>query len=1040
MKHIIITIMALAVALGVMAKKPLKVACVGNSITFGLKLDDPAIQSYPSQLSKMLGDGYEVGNFGKSGATLLRHGHRPYNEQEEYRKAIEFAGDIVVIHLGVNDTDPRNWPHYADEFVDDYLTLIDSLKAANPAAKFYIARLSPISNTHPRFQSGTRDWRLQIQVLIENVAAISGATLIDFEEPLIDKPYLIPDGIHPNQTGAALLAQTVYKAITGDFGGLKMPMLYTDHMVLPYGKRFTISGTADAGDNVKVTLGSQTATTKVPASGKWSVEMLPLTSKGPYTLTVSDGKTSLKYDDVAAGVIWLCSGQSNMEFTLQNTTTASEDIPSAANRDIRFFDMKPRWYTGNFEWPESALDSLNALEYYKDARWEVSSPETAARFSAIGYYFGKELCDSLNLPVGLINNAVGGSATESWVDRQTLEARMPMILNNPATNDFIQPWVRERASKNIAKSTDRFQRHPYHPAYLFESGIKPLEKFPIDGVIWYQGESNAHNIEAHYLLFNLLIDSWNRYWERPDNLPFYFVQLSSLNRPSWPEFRDSQRLLAANLVHKKVGMVVSSDLGDSLDVHPRNKRPIGHRLAAKALEETYNRANVNSLEPSPVYAELDDSIIVLHTNYGEWLPEKYSLTTSDGKAPSTFEVAEYDGRYYPATAEIDEKYGTIIIRTDVKRPRFVRYGWQPFTRANVTGSNGHPMSTFKIIIENSQEQAIPMVSISEFPQIKGSKNYAKGISACFAGKYGDYIVVAGGANFPGKAAADGGEKMLYDDIYVIKDGESKWTKAGSLNTPTAYGASVTTSEGIVLTGGLTPEGKTDNVMLLTLNAKGKAELSALPSLPCPSEQLCAALYKSGVIAFIPEMSRLVYLDLTDLSAGWQEYNSLDYFGLQSTLATPVLDNEECIAIAGGFVPATQSTKANFFTDMSFIFPGSGFLPTWGEGKFAPAGQTAILLGGNRIVYTGGVNAEVFEDAVLNPKPDYLRHDASWYKFSKEILLLDCVSKSIVSLGAYPETARAGAATVALDGSSFLLINGELKPGVRTPSILRITLE
>ena len=148
----------------------IKVSCVGNSITYGMRLDDREQESYPAQLQALLGDRYEVGNFGKSGATLLRHGHRPYFEQEEFRQAMAFAGDIVVIHLGINDTDPRNWPHFRDEFVGDYLALIDSLRRVNPQARFLIARMTPIGSTHSRFISGTKTWHGQIQQEVETVA------------------------------------------------------------------------------------------------------------------------------------------------------------------------------------------------------------------------------------------------------------------------------------------------------------------------------------------------------------------------------------------------------------------------------------------------------------------------------------------------------------------------------------------------------------------------------------------------------------------------------------------------------------------------------------------------------------------------------------------------------------------------------------------------------------------------------------------------------------------------------------------------------
>ena len=217
MKKILFLSLFLMVCTILSAQKRVKVACVGNSITYGYTLPDPATDSYPSQLQQLLGETYEVGNFGKSGATLLNKGHRPYMQQEEFKKAIDFAGDIVVIHLGINDTDPRDWPNYRDSFVKDYLALIDSFRVANPKCHIIIARLTPIADRHPRFESGTRDWHGEIQQSIETIAKYAGVQLMDFHEPLYPYPYLLPDAVHPNVEGAGILAKTVYSAITGDF-------------------------------------------------------------------------------------------------------------------------------------------------------------------------------------------------------------------------------------------------------------------------------------------------------------------------------------------------------------------------------------------------------------------------------------------------------------------------------------------------------------------------------------------------------------------------------------------------------------------------------------------------------------------------------------------------------------------------------------------------------------------------------------------------------------------------------------------------------
>lgn len=665
-------------------QKTIRVACIGNSITYGTGIADRTNDSYPSQLQRLLGSNYQVGNFGKPGATLLYYGHRPYVKQEEFKEAIAFKGDIAVMHLGINDTDPRNWPNYRDEFVKDYLSIMDSLRAANPKVRIILARMTPIADRHPRFVSGTKQWHGEIQTAIETVARVSRAELIDFYEPLYPYPYLLPDAIHPNPEGAGILAKTVYSGITGDYGGLQMSQLYTDYMVLQRDIPLDIHGIANAGEKITVRISNQKATATANNQGKWSVVLKPMNAATDLTLTVEAGSAAKVYKHVAVGEVWLCSGQSNMAFMLCQADTYKRDIDNVGDPQLRLFDMKARWETYNVAWPASCLDSLNHLQYYRSTTWQPTTPDNAKWFSAIAYYYGRMLRDSLKVPVGLICNAVGGSPTEAWVDRNTLETCFPAILKNWLHNDFIQDWVRGRAAKNLTNDNTHLGRHPYEPCYLYESGILPLQKYPIKGVIWYQGESNAHNMEAHSELFKLLVGSWRSNWTNP-TMPFYFVQLSSLNRPSWPWFRYSQLQLMQQIAN--TGMAVSSDCGDSLDVHPLRKQPVGQRLARWALNKTYGK----SITPSgPIYKGVVRSAdaLIVSFDYAD------SLCTSDGKQPSTFEIAEEEGMYYPATAVIE---GNTVRLTspEVKNPRYVRYGWQPFTRANLINGDALPASTFR---------------------------------------------------------------------------------------------------------------------------------------------------------------------------------------------------------------------------------------------------------------------------------------------------------------------------------------------------------
>lgn len=678
-----------------------KVSCIGNSITFGYGMQNPATESYPAHLQSMLGDGYEVGRFGRSGATLLNHGHRPYMQTEEFRQAMSFKGDIAVIHLGINDTDPRDWPMYSDEFIPDYCSLVDSVRKANPKCRVILALMTPLSDRHHRFLSGTRDWHRNIQQCIRRVAEIKQCELVDFYSPFKHRPDLFPDKIHPNKEGYRKLAEVVYRYISGNYDGLQLPPYFTDKMVLPRNRSFVLNGMTNAGEKVKVTItdeaNSKTVVkTKTIAGkdGKWIVTVPALSDQKSYMLTAEAPSRTITLRGILAGEIWLVSGQSNMTFMLKQGMTAKEDIAEAANTNIRLLDIRPRWETNATVWSTEALDSINNLFYYHDAEWKECTPQTVPQFSAVAYHFARILQDSLKCPIGIICNAVGGSGEESWIDRETLEWEFPEILRDWTENDFIQDWVRGRAKLNIGwedktREHNPLQRHPYQPCYLYESSVRLLSDMPITGVIWYQGESNAQNMEIHARLFPLLLQSWRKTWSNP-TLPFIYTQLSSLNRPSWPYFRDLQRKQLYNsdmIIDTTLGMAVTSDVGDSLDVHPRNKRPVGNRLARWALHNVYGHECICS---GPLYHSFKTTKnqVIINFDYAR------GLHTSDGAPVRTVEYST-DGVFWKSASTRIENDQLIIETRDAPKVCAVRYGWQPFTRANLVNCDQLPASTFK---------------------------------------------------------------------------------------------------------------------------------------------------------------------------------------------------------------------------------------------------------------------------------------------------------------------------------------------------------
>ena len=663
----------------------IKIACIGNSVTYGYGLKDPATQSYPAQLQSMLGDSYKVKNFGHSGATLLRKGHRPYYKTDAFKEALQFVPDIVIIHLGLNDTDPRNWNNYRNEFKSDYTWLIDQFKNKKPNAKIFICRMTPIFHRHPRFESGTREWFWQIQKEITEIAAANHTGLIDLHTGLYSRPDLFPDALHPNAAGAEILTKIVYKAITGDYGGLQMPRIFSNDMVMQRGMAIPVFGTANVNEEITVQFNNKQKKVKASADGKWKVTFDALPAGGPYNLFVSTNDKKLVFTNILLGDVWLCSGQSNMVFRLDQSKGGKEEMAIAANNNIRLFLNEPIAETADKAWDSATLEQVNCLAYFT-GKWKNSTPANAGAFSAVAYYFGKKIQAEANVPIGLIQVAVGGAPILAFMNRYWVEHDNYLVneLYDWTHSDYYMPWVRERAIKNLSDSKEKFPRHPYQPCYIFESGIEPFTHMPLKGVLWYQGESDAHNIELYAYNFKQFIKSWRHIWG--EKLPFYFVQLSSIDRPSWGSFRDMQRKVS--LAVPNTFMALSNDWGDSLNVHPINKKPIGERLALLALKHSYNK---NITAAGPVIANASqqgDKIVVRFSNAKK-------LSTRNHETLTGFEIMNEKGKIISPRMTINGN--EVWLRLDVKEKIIkVLYGYQPFTRANLQNEAGLPASTFSL--------------------------------------------------------------------------------------------------------------------------------------------------------------------------------------------------------------------------------------------------------------------------------------------------------------------------------------------------------
>lgn len=691
-----LTILVLLTPSVLLAQK--RVACIGDSVTEGLGLANPSAESYPAVLQQLLGDGFVVRNFGKSGATLLRKGHKPYCEQPEFEEALSFGADVAVVHLGLNDTDPRTFPHYRDEFVKDYVWLIDTLLSSNPQMQIYVCSMTPIFTAHSRFTSSTLEWHQALQAEIRKVIRARGTKFIDFFSAFEHHPNLIDDGptLHPNKEGAALIARVVHGHLTGryDFG---VAQAWGSNMVLQKERLALLRGTANAGSKVTVRWRTKTYSTYAQEDGRWSLK-LPTggATKQGQTLTIKNQEKEIKFSNILVGQVWLAMGQSNMAWPLSNVEDGQRFGERAlSNTQLRLLHLKPVAETDDVRWTPQQLQRANDLDFFEGA-WSTNSENEARAFSALGYAFGAELQEAVSEPVGIIQLAVGGSPLISWVSRRTLwsDPRFHTAFNHWRGSDFIMRWCRERATTNCGPDASPFQRHPYEPSFNHEAGLRLLEGLPVAGVLWYQGESDAENSELHSELFPLFIEDLRH--EFGDQLPIQVVQLSSLHRPSWPHFRAAQLELARSLCG--VNLVVSHDLGTPDDVHPRRKLPLAHRMVQSALTSVYHRTELPGLAPLPLDLTMDST--------GQYRlkvdTHGFGLETNDGAAVKGFALCTIEGEIVDIQVQIDGSDILFRIPDGLKATDLV-FAWKPYSETNLIVRGGQPFPTCRIPLEQSLE-------------------------------------------------------------------------------------------------------------------------------------------------------------------------------------------------------------------------------------------------------------------------------------------------------------------------------------------------
>jgi len=444
--------------------------------------------------------------------------------------------------------------------------------------------------------------------------------------------------------------------------------IFSSDMVLQRNQSIVIWGWADKGERVSVTFNSITRKIKTDASGKWKVIFPEMKEGGPYDMKLQ-GKNVITFNNILIGDLWICSGQSNMGVSVKNGKDPAQEIAAANYPFLRLFNVS-RNMPG-----EPAAD-------IKSTSWKVCTPESIAEFSAVAYYFGREIFKELNVPIGLIHTSWGGSNVEAWTSMDYL-TKVDKYRNYPA--------VLAETLQKIEPGTDV---HPnkIHTS-LYNGMIHPIVELPVKGVIWYQGESNAYEGILYRTLFPNMIQCWRDKWKQPD-LPFLFVQLANytdeLPEPAesnWARLREAQLL---SLSVPNTAMTVAIDVGEAKDIHPKNKQDVGYRLSQNALKLVYNKPVADS---GPVYKSMQtegNKIILTFKNVegGLAAKDKYGYVKS-------FAIAGSDKKFYWAKAMI--KGDQVVVYSDkVPNPVAVRYAWADNPGdANLYNTAGFPASPFR---------------------------------------------------------------------------------------------------------------------------------------------------------------------------------------------------------------------------------------------------------------------------------------------------------------------------------------------------------
>ena len=471
---------------------------------------------------------------------------------------------------------------------------------------------------------------------------------------------------------------------------LKVANIFSDQMVLQRSVKTKIWGSATPNEKISISLKSISVFTKADSNGNWIAELPPQKEGNPFKIKITTNNQTIIFEDVLIGEVWLASGQSNMHLDLKRTLNGEETAKKANNPNIRIYNMKPTYPTGEGGiHTKEELDKIQNNQYFNTKGWVKATPENVLYFSAVAYYFAEKLQGELNIPIGIIHNAVPGSPIESWLPKEVIE--QDSVISNLVAERWREKEDEKDGMITVAKNQisladDSNQKHPWMPSYNYINGILPIKYYGLKGVIWYQGESNAEHPEVYKTMFQKMVKTWRTDFK--NNFPFYYVQLTSReDRPAWCEFRNMQRELLDEVPNSK--MVVITDVGDRQDTHAKNKKPVGERLAFLVLGDTYQK-EINYESP------LFDAISFSGGDYYIYFKGHFNgLKTSDSKSIAGFEISKDNKNFQNIIPTIQGNYIKFKLPQGFENHFFIRYAWESFTEANLVSGIGLPVSTFK---------------------------------------------------------------------------------------------------------------------------------------------------------------------------------------------------------------------------------------------------------------------------------------------------------------------------------------------------------